>query len=208
MTVAEALAAFVAAATILTITPGTDTALVLRLSATTGARPAAFAAVGIVMGCLFWGALAAVGLGALLATSPLAFAILQWIGGAYLCWLGLTLILHPRRALAQDEHEVDGKRDWDALRQGLFTNILNPKVGIFYVSFLPLFVPPGVSAGPFLLLLAVIHGALGLGWFAVIISASKSLRRLLAAPRAITALDRIAGAVFIGFGVKLALSRA
>jgi threonine/homoserine/homoserine lactone efflux protein len=211
----DSLIAFALAAAVLTITPGTDTALVLRLAANPRAQPAAMAAAGIVLGCLFWGVMVAVGLGALLAASPLAFALLQAAGAAYLCWLGAMLILRPRRALTGEG--ADGAADeagamtrggqWAPLRQGLLTNILNPKVGIFYVSFLPLFVPQGVAAGPFLVLLAAIHGLLGLIWFAAIIAAAARVRRVLAAPGAVTWLDRLTGGLFVGFGLKLALAR-
>src|SRR5690242_9226304 len=96
MSVIQALFAFVAAATILTITPGVDTAMVLRSAASGGPRPAVFAAIGISAGCLVWGAAVSVGLGALLAASPLAFTLVKWAGAAYLLYLGAKLILRPR----------------------------------------------------------------------------------------------------------------
>lgn len=201
------LLAFLLAASLLTITPGVDTAMVLRTAAVGGARPASFAGLGIVLGCLIWGLFVAVGLGALIAASPLAFQLLQWLGAAYLLWLGTGLLLRPRAGLAVDDRVVVTSAT-EALRNGFLTNMLNPKVGIFYVSFLPQFAPDGVSSGPYIFLLAAIHGLLGLIWFALLIAATVPLRRTLERPRVLAALDRITGIVFVGFGLKLALTRA
>src|SRR5687767_5685693 len=99
---AQSLTAFTFAAALLTITPGLDTALVLRTAAAEGARRALAAALGICLGCLAWGALVAVGLGMLLQASELAYLALKWIGAAYLLWLGLRLIFGRREAGAGD----------------------------------------------------------------------------------------------------------
>ena len=207
VTTAEALLAFVGAASILTITPGLDTALVLRSAAAGGSKPAAYAAVGIALGCLIWGAAVAIGLGALLAASRLAYTMLRWAGAAYLLWTGFKLIAHPREGF---DARWEGSQEVSSvsfLKQGLLTNILNPKVGVFYITFLPQFVPPRANVALFSFLLAAIHVLLGLIWFAVLISATLPMGRLLRQPRFVKAMDRIAGVVFIGFGAKLALSK-
>src|SRR3954462_15015043 len=143
MTPIPALAAFAAAAALLSITPGLDTALVLRTAAAEGRRRALQAALGIAAGCLVWGLATALGLGALLAASKAAYTVLKWAGAAYLVWLGINLILKPRERfeLAAADQARAGQRSW--LLRGFLTNILNPKVGVFYVSFLPQFVPAG-----------------------------------------------------------------
>ncbi len=206
MTIFQSLLAFIAAASILTITPGVDTAMVLRSAVGTGKRSAMFAAFGIGIGCLVWGALVSVGLGALIAASPLAFGVLKWIGAAYLVWLGIGLILRPRTGIGEGGEAVS--RDaWTAMRRGLLTNLLNPKVGVFYVTFLPQFVPAGVSVAGFSFLLAVIHVLLGLIWFALLIAATVPLGRWLARPRVVRGMDRLTGGLFLAFGVKLALTR-
>src|SRR5205085_6062463 len=102
MTLAQSLIAFLIAAGLLTMTPGLDTAMVLRAATVEGRRPAALAALGIGLGCLVWGASVALGLGALLTASPLAFEALKWGGAAYLLFLGARLILQPRRSAAID----------------------------------------------------------------------------------------------------------
>ena len=207
MTTAGALVAFIGAASILTITPGLDTALVLRSAASGGPRPAAYAALGIALGCLIWGVAVSIGLGALLAASKLAYSILKWAGAAYLLWVGVNLVVHPRKSFDSTMVGTATTPPLAFLRQGTLTNLLNPKVGIFYVTFLPQFVPAGVNVALFLLLLASIHVLLGVIWFAVLISATVPMGMLLRRSRFVQAMDRIAGAVFIGFGAKLALSK-
>lgn len=206
MTLTQSILAFLAAASILTITPGLDTAMVLRTAATSGARPAWFAAIGIGLGCLAWGFIVAIGLGALLEASPLAFSLVQWAGAAYLIWMGLKLLFAPRSAFA----ESTGQQNSDtrnALRTGFLTNLLNPKVGVFYIAFLPQFTPAGADVALTTVLLAAIHVALGLVWFGVLIAATVPLGRWLRQSKVIKALDRLTGGVFILFGLKLALYR-
>ena len=208
MTVTQALLTFVAAASILTITPGVDTAMVLRSAAAGGPRPAAYASMGIALGCLIWGAAVSVGLGALLAASELAFTVLKWAGAAYLLYLGVKLLVHPRERLdasSSNSAPLDPRR---SLRQGLLTNLLNPKVGVFYITFLPQFVPAGADVALFSFLLAGIHVLLGLAWFAVLIAATVPMGRVLRRPKVVRAMDRVTGGLFVGFAAKLALAKA
>ena len=197
------LIAFVAAASLLTIAPGLDTALVLRTAATRGSRSAALAGLGIAAGCFGWAALVALGLGALLAASQLAYTALRWVGAAYLVWTGYKMLRRPRGSFlpataAPDDQGV-------AFTTGLLTNLLNPKVGVFYVSFLPQFVPEGVAVAPYILLLGAIHVALGLAWFTSLILATRPLANFLRRPRVVQSCDRLTGGMFIAFGVGLAL---
>jgi threonine/homoserine/homoserine lactone efflux protein len=199
-----ALIAFVAAAGLLTITPGLDTAMVLRTAAVEGPRTAALAALGIILGCLAWGAAVALGLGVLLAASSVAYTVLKWAGAAYLAWLGIRLVVKPRSQF--DLGAAPAQRgNW--LARGFLNNLLNPKIGVFYVSFLPQFVPANVAAGPFIFLLATIHGLLGAIWFAALIGATTPLKRWLARQAVVRWIDRITGVVFVGFGLRLALDR-
>src|SRR5438270_1766147 len=124
------LTAFTAAAAVLTITPGLDTALVLRSAFVGNARAAAFAGLGIAVGCFCWAFLVALGLGALLAASQLAYTALRWVGAAYLVWTGYKMLRHPRQSFAPEG--VGGKSMRGAFATGALTNLLNPKVGIFY----------------------------------------------------------------------------
>jgi threonine/homoserine/homoserine lactone efflux protein len=146
----------------------------------------------------------ALGLGVLLAASSLAYTALKWAGAAYLAWLGIKLILQPRSQL--DLAAAGGPRgNW--LARGLLNNLLNPKIGVFYVSFLPQFVPAQVAAGPFIFLLAAIHALLGVIWFAALIAATSPIKRWLSRQLVMRWIDRVTGAVFVGFGLRLALER-
>ena len=204
MSITTALIAYIAAAALLTVTPGLDTAIVLRTAAVEGPRRSALAALGVICGCLVWGALVALGLGVLLAASQLAYVLLRWAGAGYLAWLGINLVLKPR--VAFDLDPAPGPRGNWWLR-GFLTNLLNPKVGVFYVSFLPQFVPKDVAPAPFILLLAVIHGILGALWFAGLIAATTPLKRWLQRTLVVRWLDRLTGVVFLGFGARLAFDR-
>ena len=207
MSTTEALVAFALAAGLLTLTPGLDTALVIRTAAAEGPRRASGAAIGIGLGCLVWGAAASFGVGALLTASHMAYAILKWVGAAYLAWTGIRMILKPRDQFEPGEMKAVDAGPIAALRRGLLTNLLNPKVGIFYVSFLPQFIPAGVDPARFGLLLAGIHVVLGLAWFAALIAATVPIAGLLRVPVVVRWLDRITGCVFVAFGLRLALER-
>lgn len=198
--------AFIAAATLLTITPGVDTAMVLRAAATEGPRSALFAGIGISIGCLIWAGAVSLGLGALLQASELAYTILKWAGAAYLVWLGLKMLLKPRTAWA--DQDAAAAKGFAALRAGFFTNITNPKVGVFYVTFLPQFIPHGANVAAYSFLLALVHIALSVVWFAALTAATVPLGRALRRPNVIKTLDRVTGGLFIAFGLRLAASRA
>ena len=207
MTVAQALAAYVIAAGLLTLTPGLDTALILRTAAVEGAKRAVLAALGINIGCLIWGAAVALGLDALLQASTLGFTVLKWAGAAYLVWLGLNLVLNPRDRFDVASRAPSGDGDFTWMRRGMLTNLLNPKVGVFYISFLPQFLPQGVAAAPFIFMLSVIHVLIGSLWSACLIGATRPIAGTLRKAAVVRWLDRITGGVFLGFGVRLALER-
>lgn len=204
----QSIAAFSAAAALLTITPGLDTALVLRTATLEGWWRAALAASGIIVGVLVWGVIVGLGLGVLLLTSALAFSVLKWIGALYLVALGLRLILQPRDTDpgAEGAACLRSEPASSAWLRGLLSNLLNPKVGLFYVSFLPQFIPQGVSAGSFSVLLAAIHAALSVIWFAVLIAATAPIAKAMRRPGVLRWLDRAIGGLFVSFGVRLALS--
>ena len=205
--ITTALVAFTAAAGLLTITPGLDTALVLRTATSEGARPASLAAIGIVTACFGWAIMVALGLGALLAASQPAYTVLRAIGACYLLVTGLRMLLRPRQGFIETgpDPRTGGVVARAAFARGALTNLLNPKVGIFYVSFLPQFVPSGVSVGSFILLLGAIHALLGVLWFASVILATQPIARWLRRPLIVAGLDRLTGGLFIAFGVGLAL---
>jgi threonine/homoserine/homoserine lactone efflux protein len=214
MTIEQALLSFTVTAGLLTITPGVDTALVLRTAAVEGRKQAMFAGIGICSGCLLWGAAASFGLSALLAVSGFAYSVLRIIGAVYLGYLGIKFVIRafgstssisPAEAVWAENRNRDSSR-W--LKRGLLTNLLNPKVGVFYLSFLPQFIPAGVQVWSFSVLLALIHATEGLLLFLLLTNATELLSGWLKQRRVVMALDSATGAVFIGFGLKLALDKA
>jgi len=162
---AESLFPFLVTAAVLTITPGLDTAMVLQSSTSCGARQGQCTAMGIAIGCLCWGTAAAFGLGTLLKAWPIVFECLRSAGAVYLGWIGARLLFAPRRALAGSAGAAPLRAsNADAIRSGFLTNILNPKVGIFYLTLLPQFVSAnGGSSDAFGLALA--HVLIALSWF-------------------------------------------
>ncbi|HEK1768066.1 LysE family translocator [Pseudomonas machongensis] len=205
MSIADNLIAFTLAATLLTVTPGLDTAMILRTSAVEGRKQGLRAALGINAGCLLWGAAVAFGLGALIAVSELAYDILKYCGAAYLAWLGVNMLLRPRQSLAPAEAEGRPAANW--ILKGMMGNLLNPKVGIFYVSFLPQFIPQGQPLIAWTFGLVGIHVLLGLIWAVGLISATQSMAGVLRKGKVIQWMDRVTGMVFVLFAARLALSR-
>lgn len=203
--IAASLLMFSAAAIVLTVTPGLDTAIVLRAAATSAKRGVA-AALGVLIGCGFWGAVATAGAAAAFAASATAYAVLKIAGAAYLAYVGLRLLLKRTNpegpsVTAKGESSVSS---W--LRRGLFTNLLNPKVGLFYAAFLPQFVPEGAPVGPMMAAMTAIHIAAGALWFAVLIFVAQKAAAILQRPAVTLWLDRALGAVFLVLASRLALS--
>lgn len=192
------------AITILTITPGLDTTLIIRTATLEGKAKAFQAALGINLGCIVWGIIVACGLGALLMTSDLAFNALKWMGAVYLTWLGLNLILKPRSQLA-GLNDSTTTQNW--FIKGFWGNLLNPKVGIFYISFLPQFIPQSSSPIIWTMGLVMIHVLIGLIWSIFLIAAMQSISAYLKQPKFIRYMDRITGSIFILFALKLAFSK-
>lgn len=208
MTDVQAIVAFSGTAGLLTITPGLDTALVLRTAAVEGRQQAFLAGIGICSGCLTWGFGASVGIAALVSVSRIAYIGVRTVGALYLVFLGVRML---RSDGGSDQGAVSNSPGWklDGNRgarwfvRGYFTNILNPKVGLFYVTFLPQFIPPSASVIWFSILLAVIHAAEGLMWFLLLAFATGLFARWLSRPATARILDRATGSVLIGFAVCL-----
>jgi threonine/homoserine/homoserine lactone efflux protein len=209
MSIETALLSFAVVAALLTITPGLDTALVLRSALVQGRRLAIATGTGIITGAFVWGIAASVGLAALLRASEVAFTVLRVVGAAYMVFLGARLlwtrVIRPRAI--DDDGALDAalpRRWWGAWSKGLLTNLLNPKVGAFYVAVLPQFLPPGLNELLMGILLAGVHGIETAAWFALIIFGAQSVRRWLTRPVVRRSIDGVTGAALIGFGVRLA----
>lgn len=204
-----AILTFAAAAALLTITPGLDSMYVLRTVVGSGRATGLIAGAGISLGVLAWGVATAVGLTALLLASPLAYELVQMIGAGYLFFVGARMLWRSRRRASQgvDADTVDLRvPPWRAFHTGLLTNVLNPKVGVFYVTLLPQFIPHGASVLTTSLLLAGIHVALGLMWFTVIALLVGRIRHVVARAAVRRRIEQVTGVAFLGFGVRLALA--
>ena len=210
VTLLTAVLGFAVVAGLLTIIPGLDTALVLRAAIVQGRRQAFATALGINTGALVWGAGAAVGVSALLTASTVGYTCVRIAGATYMIWLGGKMLRAAltRRAEPIDSTSVDEPRStsaWRSWQRGVLTNLLNPKIGAFYIAVLPQFIPahtPHLAVG---LLLAGVHDIEGMLWFTALILGARSIRHLLARRSARRTIDGTTGAVLIGFGVKLSL---
>ncbi|GGS99067.1 LysE family translocator [Nonomuraea spiralis] len=204
MDINTAVWSFAAVVALLTLTPGLDTALTLRTSLLVGRRAAWGVVLGIQLGTLAWGVLTAAGLSALLAASRLAYDVLRWAGAAYLVWMGVRMLL-AKGAAGEEEAGQRAFGFGKGFRRGLLTNLLNPKVGAFYVAMLPQFIPAGAPHAVMGLLLAGVHVAEGLVWSAVLIGFASLMSDVLRSARVRRVLDRVTGVVIVGFGLRLAL---
>ena len=199
------LALFVVSGLLLNVTPGPDTLYILGRTAAQGRRAGSVAALGIGAGCLVHILAAAMGLSALLAASATAFTVLKWIGAGYLLYVGVSFLLAPPRAAAAAA-PLDPAPLFTVFLQGLLTNVLNPKVALFFLAFLPQFIAPDApSKALAFLFLGFVFNFNGTLWNLFVAWSAARLAAQLRASGSLAAwLARAVGAMFIYFGVKLA----
>ncbi|MBN9107020.1 MAG: LysE family translocator [Propionibacteriaceae bacterium] len=208
MTLAQSLLSFGLLATVLAITPGLDTVFVLRQALRSGRGTAFAAAAGVCAGTLVWGVAAAAGVAALFVASEVAFTALRWAGIAYLCWLGLAYLRSAWRGDAVSSDIVtDAQPPARAAAKGLLTNLTNPKVAVFYLTVLPLFLPAGDPPALAGAMLAALHALVGMAWFVVVILAAQAVRGFLSSRRGARVTDGVAGLAMLGFAAALGLER-
>jgi threonine/homoserine/homoserine lactone efflux protein len=188
--------------------PGPDFAVVVRRSVVAGRWHGMLAAAGVAAGVFAWSLAAAMGVAALLAASAVAFTVVKLAGAAYLLWLGVTALLAARRGGTGPDQPATARaatRPLASFRDGLLTNVLNPKCGVFFVAVLPQFAP--VDGAPAeVLLLSVVAVTVTIAWFTVVANLVAALRRILSRPVVRRALDAVTGAVLIALGLRLAAS--
>ena len=200
---------FIATAILLVITPGQDTFFILGRSLSGGRSAGIAAALGITAGSVIHTFAAALGLSALLATSPYAFMAVKFAGAAYLIYIGVRALLSRGSGLPGDEADTRADGRWPAFRQGIFSNLLNPKVALFFLALMPQFIDAGSTqkVGAFLVL-GLTFVALGVIWCVVLAVAAAKLRgAFLRRPSMANVLNKVAGAMFIALGLKLATAR-
>ena len=208
---AQHLFLFVLAGLLLNLTPGPDVLYIVTQALRSGARAGVVAGLGITAGCFVHVFAAAVGVTALLAASATAFTLLKWAGAAYLLWVGARLLLARAAPASADLQALARTQPPSSLaavfRGGFLTNVLNPKVAIFFLAFVPQFIAPDTEhkALAFVLLGTLFNVnsvAVNSGWAL----AAAWMARHGAVQRGMHWLDRVAGAMFVAFGLKLALS--
>ena len=210
LTTAQILA-FLLTAVMLTATPGPDNLMVLSIGMSKGRRAGIAFGLGCALGCLSHTVLAVIGVGAILAASPMAFTALKWAGGAYLIWLGTQALRHAGavRIDGSSNNQAPAESLRRTFSKGLVANAINPKVVLFFLSFLPQFVDAsrgsmelqlGLLGLLFTAQAAVLFGLLGYfsgsvgGW-------------INRQPQVGQWLDRLAGTVFIALGVRMIVAR-
>ena len=202
---------FAGVVALLTITPGADTMLVMRSVFARGRAAGLLTTLGVCSGLFVHAAFSALGLSVILTRSAAAFEAVKLVGAAYLVFLGVQSLWRVWRRAA--EVEVSSRRDSGArgyakaFYEGLLTNVLNPKVAVFYLAFLPQFIQPSDPVVVKSLLLAGIHFSLGMAWLSFVTVFLGRMKRVFKGSRVQRGLEAVAGVVLVGLGVRLALER-
>lgn len=199
---------FLGIAALLTITPGADTALVVRTTLGRGRRAAVFTTFGIALGCLVHATASALGLSFIFQRSAQVYEIVKWAGALYLMWLGLKSMQNlwvPSSVICSEAVAPGDVRQ--SFVEGLFTNLLNPKVALFYLTFLPQFIAPDGNALVQSLMLAGIHVLMGMVWLGLWAVFVQRFSAWLLGDVIRRRLEAATGALLIGLGLRLAFDR-
>ncbi|MFI6516143.1 LysE family translocator [Spirillospora sp. NPDC050679] len=202
-----ALWVFAAASLLVSMAPGPTTIVIIRQTLRAGRSAGVATVLGNETGWLLWSLAAALGLSALLLASRVAFDVLRVAGAVALVWFGARALWQARRAGPPEDAEPVGRADvsrWRCYRLGLFTNLANPKAGVFALSFLPQFVPDGVAVPPMLLLLALASAVIDFAWYLVVVFLVCGARRLFRRAAVRRGLERLSGVALVVLGVRLA----
>jgi threonine/homoserine/homoserine lactone efflux protein len=202
------LAAFVLLSVLLIVTPGPDTALIIRNALAGGPRASTLSAIGVSVGILAWALAATFGVGVLLERSSVAFTVLKLAGAAYLCYLGIRSLFsrQPGEVPSTTPQAAAQLTAWSALRQGLLSNLLNPKTGAFFVTVMPQFLMPGDSpVRPAVMVIA--FESILLVWLIAYGHAVSRLGRTGLGLGVRRTMTRLSGVILIGLGARLALER-
>jgi RhtB (resistance to homoserine/threonine) family protein len=206
--------AFTGIAALLTITPGADTILVIRNVLSRGWKAGIASTFGICSGLFIHACLSAFGLSIILVRSATAFQLVKWVGAAYLIFLGCQSLRRVFNNSGSSVVHDTPKRKTNSERgvnrsymEGFLTNVLNPKVAIFYLAFLPQFISGGDPVFQKSLLLAGIHALLGIIWLSFISMFLEKIRDLFLKPVFNKSLEALSGTILIGFGLRLGLEK-
>ncbi|PWI34210.1 threonine transporter RhtB [Vibrio albus] len=198
--------AFLIAITILTLTPGIDTALVIKNTTRSGVKDGCVTSFGICSGLFIHATFSAVGISAILLQSAQLFMAVKWVGALYLIWLGISSMKSTFKGGNGLDVDSVSSRTFSArraVREGFLSNVLNPKTAVFYLAFLPQFINPDYS--PFLqsLTMAGIHFMIAMVWQCGVSMAVTSAQKLVKNSAMLTWMEGITGSVLIALGIKL-----
>jgi RhtB (resistance to homoserine/threonine) family protein len=206
--------AFTGIAALLTITPGADTMLVIRNVLGRGGRAGVLTTLGICSGLFIHASLSALGLSVILVKSAAAFQIVKYIGAGYLIFLGIQSIWRifgkEEKGLTPIEHYKEGSASnlaKKSMMEGFLNNILNPKVAVFYLAFLPQFISAGDPVFQKSMLLASIHAIEGIIWLSFVSIFLGRIKTFFIRPKTRKVLEGVSGVVLIGFGLRLSMEQ-
>lgn len=190
------------------MSPGIDTALITKRTILDGRKNGYKMALGITIGSLVHTFAVAFGLSAILMQSAIAFEIVKYVGAIYLIYLGISSFITSKNVNdnKQEKHDVNRMKK-SAFKQGVLSNVLNPKVAIFFLTFLPQFVKTGTNVTFQLITMGVIYTLLSITWFFIYVFFINYLRDWLMSTKVQSIMDKTTGLVLIGFGLKLALEK-
>ncbi|RZT23557.1 LysE family translocator [Fictibacillus sp. BK138] len=202
---------FVLMCIFLIILPGPDTAIATKNTLTVGKSGGLKTALGTCCALLIHTSAAVLGLSAIIVKSALLFSVFKYVGAVYLIYLGVKTLwsLKKREAAASVEMNADKQfENTSCFKQGFLTNILNPKVAVFFLTFLPQFVDPGSNTFVPFLIMGITYTVLTSVWFLLYVYLINQISAFMKRPKAQTMIEGITGTILIGFGIKLALEKS
>jgi len=200
---------FIIACVLLIILPGPDTAIVTKNTVVAGRKGGMQTMLGSCVGLSIHTIAAVAGLSAIIVKSAVAFTVLKYVGAAYLCYLGVRTLMNMRAKKTDvDEDLLVEAKGSSYFKQGFITNVTNPKVAVFFLTFLPQFLAPGADAFWSFLVMGIIYTVLTFVWFFFYVVLLDKVRNFMKRPSTQASIEAITGVVLIGFGIKLAFEKA
>ena len=208
---------FILAAVLLNLTPGTDSMYIITRSVSQGQTAGLYSVLGITTGSLIHTLLASLGLSVLLASSPTAFMLVKYLGAGYLCYLGFKMLTSKQTSsiassLPKDKGAISQPKvdSWQTYKQGVLTNVFNPKVALFFIAFFPQFIDSSYAYGMLsFLILGLTFATTSLIWCSCLaLLAARFSKKLRENPSIEAVLNKISGVVFMGLGIKLLTEKA
>ena len=200
---------FIIACVLLIILPGPDTAIVTKNTVVAGRKGGMQTMLGSCVGLSIHTIAAVAGLSAIIVKSAVAFTVLKYVGAAYLCYLGVRTLMNMRAKKTDvDEELLVEAKGSSYFKQGFITNVTNPKVAVFFLTFLPQFLAPGADAFWSFLVMGIIYTVLTFAWFFFYVVLLDKVRNFMKRPATQASIEAITGVVLIGFGIKLACEKA